>query len=83
MDIDPQVQQLLDAQDRIIEQLKEQNELLKQLAESRRLAFLHQCNELADLRKYHFVNNNRWGFLLFMLVGDIWPLSLLYRRFER
>jgi hypothetical protein len=81
--IDPQVQQLLDAQDRIIEQLKEQNELLKQLAESRRLAFLHQCKELADLRKYHFVNNNRWGFLLFMLVGDIWPFAILYRRFER
>jgi len=79
----PNVQQLLDAQGRIIEQQQEQIVLLGELAEQRRLAHLHQCNELADLRKYHFVNNNRWGFLLFMLVGDIWPFALLYRRFER
>ena len=78
-----QAQQLLDVKDRIISQLEEQIVLLGELAEQRRLALLHQCKELAELRKYHFVNNNRWGFLLFMLVGDIWPFAIWYRRFER
>jgi hypothetical protein len=81
--IDPQVQRLLAAKDAIIEQQQEQITLLKELAEQSRLAVHHQSRELANLRRYHHVNKHRWGFLMFMLLGDIWPLSILYRRFER
>jgi hypothetical protein len=81
--MEPQVQQLLDAKDTIIEQQQTQIVLLQELAEQRRLVHLHQCKELAELRRYHHVNMHRWGFLLFMLVGDIWPFSIWYHRFER
>lgn len=77
--IDPQVQQLLDAQDRIIEQLEEQNELLKQLAESRRLTLLYQCNELAQHRRFDAASKNLLGFFFFCFLRDVWPFKLFWK----
>lgn len=73
------IENLLNAKDRIIEQQEEQIELLKSTAELRRLAHMYQSAELADLRRYHHVNNNRWGFLIFMLVGDVWPFKHVWK----
>jgi hypothetical protein len=76
----PKEQQLLDAKDTIIEQQQEQNMLLCELAESRRLAFVAQCAELAELRRYHHVNNRRWGFFWFLVLGEVWPFKHIWKR---
>jgi hypothetical protein len=74
--IDPQVQQqLLDAKDKQIE-------LLESIVEQRRLTLMYQSKELADLREYHHVNKQRWGFFWYLVLSNVWPFSIWYHRFE-
>jgi hypothetical protein len=77
--IEPQMQQLLDVKDRIIEQQQEQIVLLGELAEQRRLAFLHQCNELAQHRRFDAARNNLFGFFFFCFLRDVWPFKLFWK----
>ena len=69
---------LLEAQQKIISQQAEQIELLKELAESRRLAHMFQTKELAELRRYHHVNREPWGFFWWLVFRNIWPFSKLW-----
>jgi hypothetical protein len=82
--MEPQVQQLLDAKDTIIEQQQTQIVLLQELAEQRRLVHLHQSKELAELRDLHeYSRNKRWVFFFWLLLENVWPFSIWYHRFER
>jgi hypothetical protein len=80
--IDPQVQQLLDAKDRIMAAQQEQITLLQELAEQRRLVHLHQTRELAEWRAYGVARKHRWGFFWWLLLQDVWPFSIWYHRFD-
>ena len=74
---------IIEAKDKIIGQQQEQIALLEELAEQRRIAFHHQSKELAELRQYHHVNKCRWGFFWWLLLHNVWPFTLWYRKFER
>jgi hypothetical protein len=80
--MDEQIQKLLVAKDTIIEQLEEQNELLKDLAESRRLAHMHQCKELAEHRQFVHTRNHPWRFFWWLVLRNVWPFSIWYSRFD-
>ncbi len=83
MEIDEHVlQQLLDANARIIEQQEEQIELLKDLAETRRLGFLHQCKELAEHRQFEHSRNHPWQFFWWLVLRNVFPFSIWYHRFD-
>ena len=78
-----QLQQLLDAKDPTIELQQEKITLLEQLAEDRRLAFLHQCKELAEHRDLHtHIKKGPWGFFWWLLLENVWPFSVWYHRFD-
>ena len=81
--MDELTQKLLDAKDRTIELQQEQITLLETLAESRRLAFMYQCKELAEHRDLHKnIKNGPWGFFWWLLLGNVWPFSIWYHRFD-
>lgn len=77
--MDDQFQKLIDAKDTTIQQLEEQNELLKQLAESRRLAHLHQCKELAEHRRFVEARKHPLGFFFFCFLRDVWPFKKFWK----
>jgi hypothetical protein len=82
-DITADYEQLLAAKDRIIEQQEEQIELLKELAETRRLNLMFQTKELAEHRDLHeYIKQGPWRFALYLLINDVWPFSVWYHRFE-
>lgn len=81
--MDEQIQQLLDAKDRIIEQQEEHVTLLEELAEQRRLAFMHQTKELAEHRDLQdHIKEGPWRFALWLLLENVWPFSVWYHRFD-
>jgi hypothetical protein len=75
----PNAQQLLDVKDRIISQLEEQIVLLGELAEQRRLALMHQSNELAQHRRFDIASKNLLGFFFFCFLRDVWPFKLFWK----
>lgn len=78
-----QLQQLLDAKDRIIEQQQEQITLLQELAETRRVNLMVQCKELAEHRDLHtHIRKGPWGFFWWLLLENVWPFSVWYHRFD-
>jgi hypothetical protein len=77
-----QFQQLLDVKDRIIEQQEEQIELLKELAETRRLGFMYQTKELAVRRQFSEAFEYPTQAVLWLLLSDVWPFSIWYHRFD-
>jgi hypothetical protein len=80
--IEQKVQLLLDAKDKQIELLTEQIVLLQELAEQRRLAFMHQCKELANHRQFEHSRNHPWAFFWYCMLRNVWPFSIWYHRFD-
>jgi hypothetical protein len=77
--MEPQIEALLNAKDETIKLLEVKIVLLEDLAESRRLHLMAQSKELADLRRYHLVNQHRWGFFWFLVLGEIWPFKHIWK----
>jgi hypothetical protein len=78
-----QFQQLLDAKDKLIGLQEQEIELLKDLAETRRLNLMHQCKELAEHRELHeYIKQGPWRFARYLLIHDVWPFSIWYHRFD-
>jgi hypothetical protein len=70
-------EELIQAQEKQIALLKEESQLLRQLADQ-------QHQELARHRqREHLIDNDEWGFVRWLLLRDVWPFSWWYHRFER
>lgn len=74
--------ELLNAQEEIIRQQQQKIVLLEELAEQRRLAYMHQCRELAEHREFDAAIKHPWLFFWWLLLKDVWPFSHWYHRFD-
>jgi len=77
--MDHQIKALLNAKDEQIRLQEVQIELLKDMAEQRRLALTHQSRELAEHRQWEAAHKNPVGFFFFCFLRDVWPFKLIWK----
>jgi hypothetical protein len=82
--LDPQVQELLESKDRIIDGFRILCEEQRVVMEKLRLAYMNQCKELAARREFSvYADGSPWCFARWLMFKDVWPFSIWYHRHDK
>jgi hypothetical protein len=77
-------QQSLESKNRIIEGFRILCEEQRMVCEKLRLAYMNQCQELAERREFSkYSSREPWRYACWLMFKDLWPFSIWYRRHDR